>query len=123
MLVLEEAIQRWHALVKQQDRKLRFLSNDAPAELTEAAQVMQGLLSSSSFLSRPGELLSEGYGLPQPQESQQFLKIATARQQMLLASAEDLDQRQQLDATGANINVLSRQLRQLHSESGGIQLP
>ena len=36
---------------------------------------------------------------------------------------EDLDQRQQLDATGANINVLSQQLRQLHSESGGIQLP
>ena len=117
----------------QQDLKLRFLSNDATPELTEAAQVMQGLLSSKSFLSRPGELLSEGYGLPQPQESEQFLQIATARQQMLLTSAEDLkqrllslmsaEQRQQLDATGANINLLSRQLRQLHSESGGIQLP
>ncbi|HKM36117.1 MAG TPA: hypothetical protein VJY83_00570, partial [Thiopseudomonas sp.] len=75
----------------------------------------------------------EGYGLPQPQESEQFLKIATARQQMLLTSAEDLEQRllslmsaeqrQQLDTTAANINLLSRQLRQLHSESGGIQLP
>ena len=133
LLVLEEAIQRRHVLDIQQDLKLRFLSKDAPAELTEAAQLMQGLLSSSSFLSRPGELLSEGYGLPQPQESQQFFKIATARQQMLLTSAEDLEQRllslmsaeqrQQLDATGANINMLSRQLRQLHSESGSIQLP
>lgn len=133
LLVLEEAIQRRHVLDIQQDLKLSFLSKDAPPELTEAAQVMQGLLSGKSFLSRPGELLSEGYGLPQPQESEQFLKIATARQQMLLTSAEDLkqrllslmsaEQRQQLDATGANINVLSRQLRQLHSESGGIQLP
>ena len=133
LLVLEEAIQRRQVLEIQQDLKLRFLSNDAAPELTEAAQIMQGLLGGSGFLSRPGELLSEGYGLPQPQESQQLSKLASARQQTLLATAEDLeqrllslmneDQRQQLDATGANIELLTKQLRRLHSESGGIQLP
>ena len=133
LLVLEQAIQRRHVLEIQQDLKQRFLSADAPQELTEAAQMMQGLLSGSSFLSRPGELLSEGYGLPQPQESQRFLQLAAGKQQALLATADDLErrllslmnaqQRQQLDATGANIRLLSQQLRRLHSQSGGVQLP
>ena len=133
LLVLEEAIQRRQVLEIQQDLKLRFLSADAAPELTEAAQLMQGLLGGSSFLSRPGELLSEGYGLPQPQEARQFSELASARQQSLLTTAEDLeqrllslmneDQRQQRDATGANIKLLTKQLRRLHSESGGIQLP
>ncbi|MEJ6656221.1 MAG: DUF4105 domain-containing protein, partial [Pseudomonas sp.] len=132
LLVLEEAIRRRQMLLIQQDLKQRFLAADAPPELTEAAQMMQGLLSGSSFLSRPGELLSEGYGLPQPHESQRFLELAGTRQQQLLATADDLEQRllslmnpqqrQQLDATSDNIHLLARQLRRLHEESGGIQL-
>lgn len=133
LLVLEQAIQRRHVLEIQQDLKQRFLAADAPQELTEAAQMMQGLLSGSSFLSRPGELLSEGYGLPQPEESERFLQLAADKQQALLTTADDLEQRLlslmnaqqrlQLDATGANIDLLVKQLRRLHSQSGGIQLP
>ena len=133
LLVLEEAIRRRQMLLIQQDLKQRFLSADAPPELTEVAQLAQGLMSASSFLSRPGELLSEGYGLPQPQESQRFLELAGARQQALLATADDVEQRllalinpqqrQQLDATSNNISLLAQQLRRLHEEAGGIQLP
>src|SRR5690606_41329803 len=117
----------------QQDLNQRFLSSDSPPALTETAQLVQGLLSASSFLSRPGELLDEGYGLPQPQESQRFIELAGARQQALLTTADDVEQRllslinpqqrQQLDATNGNISLLAQQLRRLHEESGGIQLP
>ena len=133
LLVLEEAIRRRQMLLIQQDLKQRFLSPNAPPALAETAQLVQGLLSASSFLSRPGELLSEGYGLPQPQESQRFSELAGARQQALLASTDDIEQRllslinpqqrQQLDATNDNIKLLAQQLRQLHDASGGIQLP
>lgn len=133
LLVLEEAIRRRQMLLIQQDLKQRFLAPNAPSELTETAQLVQGLLSASSFLSRPGELLSEGYGLPQPQESQRFSELAGARQEALLARANDLEerllalvdpqQRQQLDATNDNISLLAQQLRRLHQEAGGIQLP
>lgn len=133
LLVLEEAIRRRQMLLIQQDLKQRFLSSDAPPALTETAQLVQGLLSASSFLSRPGELLDEGYGLPQPQESQRFIELAGARQQALLTTADDVEQRllslinpqqrQQLDATNGNISLLAQQLRRLHEESGGIQLP
>lgn len=133
LLVLEEAIRRRQMLLIQQDLKQRFLSPDAPPALAETAQQVQGLLSASSFLSRPGELLSEGYGLPQPQESQRFIELADAKQQALLASADGLEQRlrslidpqqrKQLDATNDNLTRLAQQLRRLHKESGGIQLP
>lgn len=133
LLVLEEAIRRRQALEIQQDLKLRLLSPSAPPELAEAAHDMEGILAGSSFLSRPGELLREGYGLPQPEEARRFTDLADARHQALRTNADQLEQRllamidprqrRQLEATTDNLQLLGEQLRQLHGESGGVQLP
>src|SRR5690606_38306629 len=116
LLVLEEAIRRRQALEIQQDLKLRLLSPSASSELAKAAQDMEGILVGSTFLSRPGELLSEGYGLPQPEEARRFTELADARHQALRTDADDLEQRllsmidpyqrQQLDAASDNIQLL-----------------
>src|SRR3546814_7922665 len=80
----------------------------------------------------PAELLSSGYGLPQRAEREALAAQAAQRAQRLREQGQRLHrdarsllprrQREALDAIEANIALLGSRLRQLHRESGGLDL-
>src|SRR3546814_7669152 len=80
----------------------------------------------------PAELLSSGYGLPQRAEREALAAQAAQRAQRLREQGQRLHrdarsllprrQREALDAIEANIALLGSRLRQLHRESGGLDI-
>lgn len=130
LLVLEHAALRQHVQRIQQDLKLRYLSGDSEGELAEAGQLMQTLLSSSGFLSRPADVLPDGYGLPQPADISQLEQAVNQRRTDLLEMTDSLDervisllppeQRSELSAINDNIELLRERLRLMHQRSGGL---
>lgn len=130
LLVLEGAALRQHVQHIQQDLKLRYFNaGHSQQQLHEAGQLMQALLSGSGFLSRPADLLPDGYGLPQP-EDMQYLELAITRHRTeLLDMADDLDeqvlallqaeQRAELDAIHDNLLLLRERIRRLHKQTDG----
>ncbi|KKO00444.1 hypothetical protein LCGC14_0125350 [marine sediment metagenome] len=135
LLLLEQAAQRRQSLVVQQELKARYLSGrqSQDAEVAQAGDLMRKLLTNSGFLSRPAELLDEGYGLPQHSERRQLAQVSGVRQQRLLDLAESLDQRllrllsnerqQELENGERNIKQLGEHLRRLHKTANGLVLP
>lgn len=134
LLLLEQAALRQHIHVIQHDLKKRYLADDGTNDgLSEAGRLMQELITDSSFLSRPADLLSDGYGIPQAAERDLLENSARQRHSSLLTTADQLDnrlramlsvkQQQELDGTQHNIELLSGHLRQLHREAGGLVLP
>ncbi|WP_150303884.1 DUF7844 domain-containing protein [Pseudomonas saliphila] len=135
LLLLEQAAMHRLALTIRHELKERYLSAEhlADHELGETAQLMREAMAESAFLSRPAELLSNGYGLPQPGDRQALQRSSDARQQELLNLLESVDQRVQrlltpeqfaeLEATRSNIGRLGDLLRQLHKAAGGLELP
>ena len=135
LMLLEQAALHRLALRIQHDIKKRYVSNRdlADDELGEAASLMRQAMGVSGFLSRPSDLLPEGYGLPQPGERQALQTSSSARQQELLDLLTSLDQRVErlltadqaatLEATKLNVSALGDRLRHLHTESGGLVLP
>ena len=123
-----------HIHVIQHDLKKRYLADDGTNDgLSDAGRLMQELITDSSFLSRPADLLSDGYGIPQAAERDLLENSARQRRGSLLTTADQLDnrlramlsvkQQQELDGTQHNIELLSGHLRQLHREAGGLVLP
>lgn len=131
LLVLEDAALRRHVQQIQHDLKLRYFSEGHKHKpLREAGQLMQALLSGSGFLSRPADLLPDGYGLPQPEDMHYMEQAIRLRKTALLDMADDLDeqvsallqpgQRAELDAINDNLVLLRERIRLLHEQSGGL---
>ncbi|GGJ90889.1 DUF7844 domain-containing protein [Pseudomonas matsuisoli] len=133
MLLLEQASMRRQLLLAQDELKQRYLSKAQNDELAKAGKVLEGILANSGFLSRPAELLDEGYGLPQAREWQRLESITGERQQQLVRLNTELDgelrrlllpeRRAELDAAQANVEHIGNHLRALHKANGGLSLP
>lgn len=134
LLVLEEAARRRLVQLIQQDLKQRFVSRSKQAndDLSQVGELMQQLLSGTSFLSRPGEFIRTGYGLPQPadadlsatlSEKQRGLREQSATLDARLKLLLNKRQQKELTNTDANLLTLSEQLHQLHQKAGGVVLP
>ena len=123
LLVLENAAQRRQRLLLRDELKRRYLGRDAPADIAQALQALRTWLGDTGFVSRPSELLSDGYGLPQSAErvrvaEEARLRVARLRQQDG-ALREDLerwlpmDQREVLRGIEANLETIGARLRAL----------
>ena len=136
LLLLEQAALRRQLLLAQEQLKQRYLSQrDASPNprFAEADATLRQILDNSGFLSRPGELLDAGYGLPQPGEWQQLEAASSTRQTRLRQLNDDLDKEvrslltpellAEIEAGEANLKQLGQHLRQLHKASGGLILP
>lgn len=134
LLLLEQAALRQHIHAIQHELKQRYLTNNAGNDaLSEAGLLMQQLITGSSFLSRPADLLNDGYGIPQAAERSALENSAKQRYDSLLTTADQLDnrlhtllskeQQQELDDIQDNITQLGEHLRQLHRAAAGFVLP
>nr|WP_203792293.1 DUF4105 domain-containing protein [Pseudomonas alcaligenes] len=136
LLLLEQAALRRQLLLAQEQLKQRYLgARDDPQDrrFVEADATLREILANSGFLSRPAELLSAGYGLPQPAEWQQLEAASSERQLRLRQLSDDLDQEvrnlleprllAEIEAGESNLKQLGQHLRELHKASGGLVLP
>lgn len=135
MLLLEKAAQRKQLLLAQDELKQRYLSgNDSnDPSLEKAGNALEQLLANSGFLSRPAELLSSGYGLPQPSELDDLRDSSSSRQQLMLRFSEELNQEvrnlldperlAEMEAIGVNLKQLANHLHEVHKANGGLMLP
>ena len=135
LLLLEQAALRRQLLLAQDELKRRYLSARTAGDpsLNRAGVALEQILANSGFLSRPGELLDGGYGLPQPGEWRSLERASGERQQLLRQLSDELDREvrellqparlAELDAVEANLQQLGAHLRELHKAAGGVQLP
>ncbi len=136
LLLLEQAALRRQQLLSRDELKHRFLGRDAErnADSAEALQALQEALHLEGYLSRPAMLLpATGYGLPQPderaalaQEGDRLTAEWRAQSAWLHGEARrwlSPERRAAVDATEVNVSTLGEQLRRLHQESGGFQIP
>ena len=136
LLLLEQAALRRQLLLAQEQLKQRYLgARDDPQDrrFVEADATLREILANSGFLSRPAELLSAGYGLPQPAEWQQLEAASSERQLRLRQLSDDLDQEvrhlleprllAEIEAGENNLKQLGQHLRELHKAGGGLVLP
>lgn len=136
LLLLEQAALRRQLLLAQEQLKQRYLgARDDPQDrrFVEADATLREILANSGFLSRPAELLSAGYGLPQPAEWQQLEAASSERQLRLRQLSDDLDKEvrhlleptllAEIDAGESNLKQLGQHLRELHKAGGGLVLP
>lgn len=79
LLVLENAALRRQQLQVRDGLKRRYLRPGAPEEGAELVQALRAWLGDTGFLSRPAELVSAGYGLPQAGERAQAVDAAQVR--------------------------------------------
>lgn len=134
LLLLEQAAQRRQLLLVRQELKEHYqaLRGSGDQRLNNTEQLMRQLLANSGYLSRPAELLTAGYGLPQASEWQQLQQSSAERRQGLLDLASNLDEqllalldaerRAEIDAGKANLQLLAERLREQHRAAGGLQL-
>src|SRR3546814_5513346 len=134
LLLLEEAALRREELLARDELKRLLLGRQAKdnAGSAGARARLDAVLALEGQLSRPAELLSSGYGLPQRAEREALAAQAAQRAQRLREQGQRLHrdarsllprrQREALDAIEANIALLGSRLRQLHRESGGLDL-
>ncbi len=136
LLLLEQSALRRQELLARDELKRRFLGRDADRRAggADALAAVQDVLRLEGFLSRPAALLADtGYGLPQSrerellaQESSQELAEWRQQSEQLRSDARRWlppERQAALDATEANVDALGEQLRRLHREQGGLQLP
>jgi hypothetical protein len=136
LLLLEQAALRRQELLARDELKRRFLGRDADRNAgdADALVAVQDVLRLEGFLSRPAALLpGTGYGLPQVEErellaqesSQELAEWRQQSDQLRSEARRWLSPQRQvaLDATEANVDALGEQLRRLHREQGGLQLP
>ena len=136
LLLLEQAALRRQQLLSRDELKRRFFGRDADrrAEGTDAMAALQDMLHLEGFLSRPATLLPDtGYGLPQAEEratltQESGRRAAQWRQQSGWLRTEarrwlSEERQDALDGTEANVDALGEQLRRLHREQGGLELP
>ncbi|WP_394697001.1 DUF4105 domain-containing protein [Pseudoxanthomonas japonensis] len=123
LLVLETAAQRRQQLLLRDELKRRYLSRDAPADIDHALQALRTWLGDTGFVSRPSELVPEGYGLPQAEERERIadearVRVARLREQDGVLREElerwlPADQREVLQGIEANLETIGARLRAL----------
>lgn len=121
LLVLETAAQRRQQLLLRDHLKRRYLGRDAPADIAPALQALRAWLGDTGFISRPSELLPQGYGLPQSAEREHITEGARRRLARLREQdgrlREELerwlpaDQRDVLHGIEANLETIGARLR------------
>jgi hypothetical protein len=132
LLLLEQAAQRQQLLLAQDELKQRYLGEVTDPQMKRTGETLQAMLVQAGFLSRPAELLTSGYGLPQPAEWQELTALSEARHRSLRQLSDNLDhdlrqllppqRRRALEAVEANLAQLGLRVRELHRERGGLQL-
>jgi hypothetical protein len=123
LLVLETAAQRRQQLLLRDELKRRYLGRDAPADIAHALQALRTWLGDTGFVSRPSELVPEGYGLPQAEERERIadearVRVARLREQDGVLREElerwlPADQREVLQGIEANLETIVARLRAL----------
>tara|TARA_Y100001951_G_scaffold103885_1_gene113843 strand:- start:490 stop:1518 length:1029 start_codon:yes stop_codon:yes gene_type:complete len=127
LLLLEQAAVRRELLAAQHSLKLRYLDGEAEAAMREAGDIVGQLLLERGFLSRPADLLPEGYGLPQAREWQRLEARSQQRGDALLQMEARLDevlpallsraQQARLQGGQANLQQLRERIKALRNES------
>ena len=126
LLLLEQAALRRQLLEAQHALKVRYLRGaDSEESVRAAGELVAALLRERGFLSRPADLLAEGYGLPQPEEWQALSQLGDQRKNVLLGLEGRLEsvlpallsaeQQQRLAAGQRNLERLHAQVRRLKS--------
>jgi len=136
LLLLEQAALRRQELLARDELKRRFFGRNADRSVDDADALVavQDVLRLEGFLNRPAALLPDtGYGLPQVEEREALTQesnryAAQWRQQSGWLRSEARrwlppERQAALVATEANVDALGEQLRRLHREQGGLQLP
>ncbi len=121
LLVLETAARRRQQLLLRDELKRRYLGRDAPADIAQALQALRTWLGDTGFVSRPSELVPEGYGLPQAEERERIAdeargRVARLREQDGVLREElerwlPVDQREVLRGIEANLETIGARLR------------
>ncbi|MFC3715788.1 DUF4105 domain-containing protein [Luteimonas soli] len=134
LLLLEEAALRREELLARDELKRLLLGRHAKDDANSAdmRERLDAVLALEGQLSRPAELLSSGYGLPERAEREALAAQGTQQAQRLREQGQRLHrdaramlprrQREALAAIEANIALLGARLRRLHRESGGLDL-
>ncbi|MBD9477718.1 DUF4105 domain-containing protein [Pseudoxanthomonas sp. PXM02] len=123
LLVLENAAQRRQQLLLRDELKRRYLGRNAPDDIAQALQALRAWLGDTGFVSRPSELVPDGYGLPQTDERMRIAEEARARVTRLREQDGALrnqlerwlpaDQREVLRGIEANLETIGARLRVL----------
>lgn len=136
LLLLEQA-PLWRQLSLTQDESKRLylghLGRSADGQRLEVTgKTFQQILDDSNFLSRPAELLEDGYDPPQAAERRHLEEQTREHQARLRRFGDDLDheiralfdpeRRAKLEANEANIKEVDAHLRELHKAVGGLML-
>lgn len=132
LLVLEHAARRREELRLRDVLKRQLLDPRHAAEAAPAVATLRALLAAGNSLSRPAQLLTEGYGLPQAEERAALQDDVEARAQGLRGLRGQLedearaalapDAQARVAALDRNVDALGTRLRELHREAGGLQL-
>jgi hypothetical protein len=136
LLLLEQAALRRQQLLSRDEIKRRFFGHDADRRAggAEAAVALQDVRRLESYLGRPATLLPDtGYGQPQADEREALMQEGNRLASQWREQTDWLrnEARQwlsperlaSLNATEANVEALGDQLRRLHREQGGLELP
>jgi len=126
LLLLEQAAVRRELLAAQHSLKLRYLDGDAEQAMREAGDLIGQLLLERGFLSRPADLLPEGYGLPQAREWRMLEARSQQRGAALLQLEKRLDavlpallsaaQQARLQGGQDNLQLLRERIKALRGE-------
>ena len=121
LFVLENAAQRRQQLLLRDALKRRYLGRDAPDDIARALDALRAWLGDTGFVSRPSELVPEGYGLPQGDERARVaeearIRVARLREQDGVLRTElerwlPTDQREVLRGIEANLETIGARLR------------
>jgi len=132
LLVLEHAARRREELRLRDVLKRQLLDPRHAADAAPAVATLRALLATGNSLSRPAQLLTDGYGLPQAAERAVLRDDVDARAQGLrgLRGQLEMEARAALSpeaqarvaALDRNVDALGARLRALHREAGGLQL-
>ncbi|PBJ83143.1 hypothetical protein CMZ84_00900 [Lysobacteraceae bacterium NML93-0399] len=132
LLVLEHAAARRLELELRDVLKRRLFDPRQATTPAPAVATLQDLLAAGEGLSRPAQLLSGGYGVPQADERlalQDGVDAQTTRLRGLRTQLEDEarsalrpEEAERQAALDANVEALGARLRDLHRAAGGLQL-
>jgi len=121
LLVLENAAQRRQQLRLRDALKRRYLGRNAPDDIAQALDALRTWLGDTGFVSRPSELVPEGYGLPQSDERARVAEVARVRVTRLREQDGALrrelerwlpaEQREVLRGIEANLRTIGARLR------------
>lgn len=132
LLVLEHAARRREELRLRDVLKRQLLDPGHAADAAPALATLRALLAAGDGLSRPAQLLTEGYGLPQAAERAALQDDVEMRAQGLRGLRGQLEDearaalspeaQARVVALDRNVEALGARLRKLHREAGGLQL-